>query len=100
MNSITQGESCNECKAVNSIVENHASGVLVCNNCGLVKESKIMDEASEWRNFSAESTNSRGSDPNRVGGPTNPLLEHCGIDTVVTGVGENSSLSKWNIRNN
>jgi transcription initiation factor TFIIB len=93
-------EGCSECKAPNSIVENHNNGTLVCNECGLVVESKVIDQSSEWRNFSAEASGSRGNDQNRVGGPTNPLLEHCGIDTVVTGGSAGNNLSKWNIRNN
>jgi len=71
----------------------------VCNNCGLVVESRIIDEASEWRNFSSESGGS-GSDPNRVGGPLNPLLGDYGLSTVIGGAPVNGALARWSQRNN
>ena len=33
------------------LVEDHANGDVVCRECGLVVESHIIDERSEWRTF-------------------------------------------------
>ncbi len=85
-------ESCTECKQ-NDLVIKKSEGIIVCQNCGLVQQQRIIDESSEWRNFSSESGSS-GVDPNRVGGPINPLLEQSGISTVVGG-GNQSELSKF-----
>ena len=46
----------------------------------------MIDEASEWRNFSndnGEATNSR----DRVGGRLNPYVSDFGLSTMVTGSG-------------
>ncbi|KAG2328802.1 hypothetical protein Bca52824_011530 [Brassica carinata] len=61
------------------------------NECGLVLESHSMDETSEWRTFANESSN---SDPNRVGGPTNPLLTNGSSGDFLS-----NSLGRWQNRN-
>ncbi|EFJ52036.1 hypothetical protein VOLCADRAFT_79408, partial [Volvox carteri f. nagariensis] len=48
-------------------------------SCGTVKESRLIDERSEWRTFSDKDKDT--TDPNRVGGPTNHLLE--GLTTTI-----------------
>ena len=48
--------------------------------CGLVLESHAIEETSEWRSFSDSDKAARG-DPNRVGGPSNPLLTSGGLGT-------------------
>jgi transcription initiation factor TFIIB len=50
--------------------------------CGLVLESHAIEETSEWRSFS-DSDKANRSDPNRVGGPSNPLLNSGGLGTSV-----------------
>lgn len=65
---------------------NRAEGTLVCTNCGLVSQSRIIDETSEWRNFS----NDNGDGPNvqnRVGGRLNPYVSDFGLTTMVRGAG-------------
>ena len=65
---------------------NRAEGTLVCTNCGLVNQSRIIDETSEWRNFSSENgdgTNAR----DRVGGRLNPYVSDFGLKTMVKGSG-------------
>lgn len=76
-------ETCPECRGFD-IVENWGEGNAVCRGCGLVLEERLMDLGSEWRTFSQE----EGDDPNRVGGPANPLLENemgTGIGTGAAG---------------
>ncbi|GIL65459.1 hypothetical protein Vafri_19245 [Volvox africanus] len=71
-------EPCVTCQGVD-FVEFKSEGDLVCRNCGTVKESRLIDERSEWRTFSDKDKDT--TDPNRVGGPTNHLLE--GLTTTI-----------------
>ncbi|KAG2481956.1 hypothetical protein HYH03_019089 [Edaphochlamys debaryana] len=71
-------EPCVTCKG-DDFIEFKAEGDLVCRNCGTVKESRLIDERSEWRTFSDKDKDT--TDPNRVGGPTNNLVE--GLTTTI-----------------
>jgi len=42
--------------------------------------SRVIDVGSEWRTFSNEKA---GSDPSRVGGPENPLLNGSDLSTMI-----------------
>eukprot|EP00850_Spirogloea_muscicola_P007233 SM000036S13277 [mRNA] locus=s36:376827:379170:+ [translate_table: standard] len=72
---------CPECQRATAIVHDHAAGDLVCAECGLVLEAHSIDETSEWRTFADDAS---GADPNRVGGPANPLLTDGGLSTVIS----------------
>lgn len=61
---------CVECGS-DDIVEDWGQGTAVCRGCGLVLAERLLDLSSEWRTFA----NEEGDDPNRVGGPVNPLLD-------------------------
>lgn len=65
---------CNDC-GESAFVDDHSAGDLICTNCGLVAESRCIDERSEWRTF-GDKDGTAGADPNRVGGPTNHLLSN------------------------
>uniref|UniRef100_M4CK96 TFIIB-type domain-containing protein n=1 Tax=Brassica campestris TaxID=3711 RepID=M4CK96_BRACM len=71
---------CTDCKKETELVVDHSAGDTLCSECGLVLESHSIDETSEWRTFANESSN---ADPNRVGGPTNPLLADSALTTVI-----------------
>ncbi|GAX80482.1 hypothetical protein CEUSTIGMA_g7920.t1 [Chlamydomonas eustigma] len=73
-------QKCPDCGGY-QFVEDHAAGDIVCKGCGLVVESHIIDERSEWRTFSDKDKDT--ADPSRVGGPSNPLLEGGGLSTVI-----------------
>ncbi|KAG2204385.1 hypothetical protein INT46_006937 [Mucor plumbeus] len=76
------------------IVEEFASGDLVCGDCGLVLGDRIIDTRSEWRTFA----NDEGDDPSRVGAASNPLLDGDQLDTIISrkdgGTGISKSLNK------
>ncbi|KAI7903985.1 cyclin-like protein [Cokeromyces recurvatus] len=76
------------------IVEEFASGDLVCGDCGLVLGDRIIDTRSEWRTFA----NDEGDDPSRVGAAANPLLDGNQLDTVISrrdgGTGAAKDLNK------
>lgn len=61
---------CPDCKENGQLIEQFASGDLVCGNCGIVLGDRVVDTRSEWRTFA----DSDGDDPSRVGGPGDPLL--------------------------
>ena len=90
-------ENCDECHSIELVI-NHVEGTIVCSNCGLVQQSRIIDESSEWRTFSSE-TASGGANPSRVGGKLNPYLSNYGIDTQVKGANA-SEIQKWSDRSN
>ncbi|CAG8462533.1 3944_t:CDS:1 [Diversispora eburnea] len=72
---------CPDCKQqIPNIVEEFASGDLVCGDCGLVLGDRIIDTRSEWRTFA----NDDGDDPSRVGSAANPLLDGSQLDTVIS----------------
>eukprot|EP01026_Neomeris_dumetosa_P041162 TRINITY_DN3403_c0_g1_i4.p1 TRINITY_DN3403_c0_g1~~TRINITY_DN3403_c0_g1_i4.p1 ORF type:complete len:343 (+),score=52.46 TRINITY_DN3403_c0_g1_i4:131-1159(+) len=62
-------------------VDDHAKGDMICKGCGMVAEAHMVDEGSEWRTFSDKGGD--GADPNRVGGPENPLFEGSGLSTMI-----------------
>ncbi|KAL0723893.1 hypothetical protein Bca4012_038492 [Brassica carinata] len=82
--------------------DDHSAGDTLCSECGLVLESHSIDETSEWRTFANESSN---SDPNRVGGPTNPLLADSALTTIIAKTNGSSGdflsnyLGRWQNRN-
>ncbi|XP_026386995.1 transcription initiation factor IIB-2-like [Papaver somniferum] len=92
---------CSDCKRNTEVVFDHSAGDTVCSECGLVLEAHSIDETSEWRTFANESGD---NDPNRVGGPSNPLLTDGGLSTVISkpngasGDFLSSSLGRWQNR--
>ncbi|KAL9250013.1 Transcription initiation factor IIB-2-like protein [Drosera capensis] len=92
---------CPDCKRSTEVVFDHSAGDTVCSECGLVLESHSIDETSEWRTFANESGD---NDPNRVGGPSNPLLSDSGLTTMISktkGSGGDSlpsGLGRWQSR--
>ncbi|KAJ4851365.1 Transcription initiation factor IIB-2 [Turnera subulata] len=92
---------CPECKSLTEIVFDHSAGDTICSECGLVLEAHSVDETSEWRTFSSDSND---HDPNRVGGPLNPLLGDAALSTTISrphGASSDrlsGSLGKWQSR--
>ena len=56
-----------------NIIEDWTEGNVVCATCGLVLETHLVDQRSEWRTFASD--DGKGDDPSRVGkaeDPNNP----------------------------
>ena len=62
-------------------------------DCGLVAEAHAIDERAEWRSF-ADDGGKPGADPNRVGGPVNPLLADGLSTSIADGGGAHSAALK------
>ncbi|KAF6159296.1 hypothetical protein GIB67_032067 [Kingdonia uniflora] len=89
---------CTECKKNTDVVFDHSAGDTVCSECGLVLESHSIDETSEWRTFANEAGD---NDPNRVGGPSNPLLNEGSLTTVISkanGASGGDNFPRWQNR--
>lgn len=71
--------SCKECESSN-IIEDYKAGYNVCGNCGCVIGNRIIDEGSEWRNFS----DANSPDQSRVGSANNPLLDVESYNTIIS----------------
>ncbi|KAF6136007.1 hypothetical protein GIB67_006899 [Kingdonia uniflora] len=89
---------CTECKRNTEVVFDHSAGDTVCYECGLVLESHSIDETFEWRTFGNEASD---NDPNRVGGPSNPLLNYGSLTTVISkanGASGGDNFPRWQNR--
>jgi len=58
----------------------YQQGVIVCESCGLISESRFIDQTAEYRIFSEGST---GSDPRRAGGTYNENLTSGDLGTKI-----------------
>jgi len=76
-----ENEICENCKAKGSIIMNYDVEQLVCNNCGLVCDKKIIADEDEKRTFE----NDEGDNQiHRVGPPTNQAYgNECGTDLII-----------------
>ena len=59
----------------------------------------MIDESSEWRNFSNENGDGGHNAKNRVGGKLNPYLSDFGMSTMVKGSGA-KEVQMWSERTN
>eukprot|EP00285_Hemiselmis_virescens_P009597 CAMPEP_0173384302 /NCGR_PEP_ID=MMETSP1356-20130122/6880_1 /TAXON_ID=77927 ORGANISM="Hemiselmis virescens, Strain PCC157" /NCGR_SAMPLE_ID=MMETSP1356 /ASSEMBLY_ACC=CAM_ASM_000847 /LENGTH=465 /DNA_ID=CAMNT_0014339581 /DNA_START=9 /DNA_END=1406 /DNA_ORIENTATION=+ len=83
-----KNQRCEECGS-DRIIEQTQMGDLTCEDCGTVHRSRLISMASEWRTFADDDNK---SDPNRTGGPENPLLSGDGMQTMIqTGGGRMAS---------
>ena len=73
-----ENEICENCKVKGSIIMNYDVEQLVCNNCGLVCDKKIIADEDEKRTFE----NDEGDNKiHRVGPPMNQVYgNECGVD--------------------
>jgi|TARA_B100001971_G_C18164901_1_gene523594 transcription initiation factor TFIIB len=71
-------EICPECKS-KSLVKDYERAEIVCNDCGLVIDDKIMDMGPEWRAFDYEQRVKRS----RVGAPMTYTIHDKGLSTVI-----------------
>ena len=72
---------CTECKTYTLQVYDRSAGDTICSECGLVLESRAIDETVEWRKFSNDTDD---HNPVRVGNRINPLLSSGGLGTIIT----------------
>lgn len=84
---------CRECKEdPPNLVEEFASGDVVCGSCGLVLDAHTVDTRSEWRTFSND--DSTNDDPSRVGDGANMLLNGSQLETSIAFAKDGSARAK------
>ncbi|MHA1491272.1 MAG: transcription initiation factor IIB [Promethearchaeota archaeon] len=98
---------CPECNNGN-LISDESRGEIICNECGLVLNQRVIDSGPEWRAFSSEEARKKV----RVGGPTTLTLHDKGLSTMIgwrnkDAYGKQISpkmkaevyrLKKWNVR--
>ncbi|KAH7328734.1 cyclin-like protein [Stachybotrys elegans] len=73
---------CPDCKEIPpNLIEEFSSGDMVCDSCGVVVGTRIIDTRSEWRTFANDDQG--GDDPSRVGGPQDEFVEGQQLATTV-----------------
>lgn len=83
-------EICPECKETPpNLIEEFSSGDIVCDSCGLVLGSRIIDTRSEWRTFT-DGDGAAPIDPSRVGAAPNILLNGSQLGTTIGPTGTNN----------
>lgn len=95
MENLNYHETCPECKEFPpNLVEEVSSGDMVCDSCGLVLGSRIIDTRSEWRTFT-DGDGAAPIDPTRVGAAPNILLNGSQLGTTLGYTGKmNSGLAR------
>ena len=71
--------SCTECSS-SHIVNDHAHGELVCADCGLVIEDRIIDQSKDWRAFDSLSEKKLA----HAGSPMNVRIHDRGLSTEIS----------------
>ena len=69
---------CDECSSRN-LTRDETRGEVVCDDCGLVLEDKVIDQGAEWRVFSPEQGDQRA----RTGAPMTVMLHDKGLSTDI-----------------
>ena len=69
---------CPECGGT-TFIRDYRRAELICANCGLVIQDKLIDSGPEWRAFDFEQHNNRA----RVGSPTTYMLHDKGLSTFI-----------------
>ncbi|MFW9899448.1 MAG: transcription initiation factor IIB [Candidatus Thorarchaeota archaeon] len=68
---------CSECANIISYDENR--GLMVCEQCGLIKSEKWIDHGPEWRAFDADQKKKR----TRTGAPMTYMIHDKGLSTMI-----------------
>ena len=71
---------CSHCNNDSSMRYDYQQGIVVCESCGLISESRFIDQTAEYRIFSE---GGNGSDPRRAGGVYNENLTSGDLGTRI-----------------
>jgi len=64
---------CSVCLKSDSIKHDQKNGRMVCFDCGLIVEERVISDEAEWRSFEQDKSSDK-QDRSRVGGPDDTLL--------------------------
>lgn len=81
-----ENEICRRCQSKDSIITDYENGELVCNQCGLVYEERIIADEDEQRTFADDNGDNQ---IHRVGPPQNPIFgNECGTNLLIRDKGK------------
>ncbi|MBW3017035.1 transcription initiation factor IIB [Candidatus Woesearchaeota archaeon] len=90
----TMIKKCPECGGIN-LFWNKEKGEIICKDCGLVIEEKMIDFGQEWRDFSEDD----GESQRRAGAPSTYTKHDQGLGTDVGRVGDLYNIADKKERN-
>ncbi|MHA1144364.1 MAG: transcription initiation factor IIB [Candidatus Helarchaeota archaeon] len=70
---------CPECGNDTDIVNDVNRGEIICGNCGIVIDQRVIDQGPEWRAFTSDERDKRS----RVGSPTSYTIHDKGLSTMI-----------------
>ena len=91
--SINEVEICSRCKSKDSIITDYENGELVCNQCGLVYEERIIVDEDEQRTFADDNGDNQ---IHRVGPPEKPSFgNECGTNLLIRDKGKTKVIKTY-----
>ena len=91
--SINEVEICSRCKSKDSIITDYENGELVCNQCGLVYEERIIVDEYEKRTFADDNGDNQ---IHRVGPPEKPSFgNECGTNLLIRDKGKTKVIKTY-----
>ena len=91
--SINEVEICSRCKSKDSIITDYENGELVCNQCGLVYEERIIVDEDEKRTFADDNGDNQ---IHRVGPPEKPSFgNECGTNLLIRDKGKTKVIKTY-----
>ena len=91
--SINEVEICSRCKSKDSIITDYENGELVCNQCGLVYEERIIVDEDEQRTFADDNGHNQ---IHRVGPPEKPSFgNECGTNLLIRDKGKTKVIKTY-----
>lgn len=93
-----ENEICRRCQSKDSIITAYEDGELVCNQCGLVYEERIIADEDEQRTFADDNGDNQ---IHRVGPPQNPIFgNECGTNLLIRDKGKTKVIKDYSNNSN
>ena len=73
-----ESDICPDCKSNDAVID-HNRGERICQKCGMVLSSRLIDLGAEWRAFNSEERDKRS----RVGSPSTYTVHDKGLSTII-----------------
>ena len=69
---------CPNCRGLDNIFDSHR-GEIICNQCGMVLQDRLINPGAEWRAFDSDQREKR----TRVGAPMTFTIHDQGLSTII-----------------
>lgn len=92
-------QRCREC-LTDTLVTDYRQGEVLCNQCGLVHEQRILDDRPEWNNYPRDDEQGPShASSSRVGAPIDPLMPTASTMTMIAKTSNSHPLNVLHTRN-